>query len=294
MVYYFFGRGLFIFEQRSTIVHADILQTLSVFAIISTVLFYTEKNGQNLLYTVILMMTIFLSFRRASFWFYFIVVFFITFIFIKNGSISKKIAIYFFVSLACVIIMIMFWGTEYFNVDYYIQRQLGAFVFFTDKGYSGENIYLGDSNHLVQSIETTKFISSFILNNFWGSGINNSFMESTNYVAGASMGGIHNSFAFIVIRYGTFMLFYVLVLLSVLLKVLIKNRRIFKEHVSLEVLYSYIGLLILLFTILSSWSPTMVTFVFSDTNSIVQFVSLFSLIKIVNYYDQNKNIYINT
>lgn len=289
LLYYFFGKGFMLFGQKSTIPHADILQTLSIIAIILTIIFYIEKNKNNLFYTSIIILTIFLSFRRASFWFFIMTLFFITFLLMKNGVISKKILLYFIILFTFMTTIIMFWGNYFIDAQYYFQRQLAAFSFFYDKGYAGKNVYLTDSNHLEQSLETTKFISSFLLSNFWGSGIRNSFMESTNYITGASMGGIHNSIAFVVIRYGTYMLLYYLVFLLITIRVLIKKRKIFSKEVSSFFLYPYIGVLIFLFTLLSSWSPTMVTFIFADTNSIVQFVCLFSLIKIVKCHDIKSN-----
>lgn len=289
LIYYFGGKGFLLFGQRSTIVHADILQILSIIAIVLSILFYTTREKINLLYAGIIIVTIFLSFRRSSFWFFFITLFFITFLFLKNGVIPKKILLYFIVLFTFMTTIIMLWGNDFIDVQYYYQRQLAAFAFLSDQGYAGENIYLTDSNHLEQSLETTKFIGGFLLSNFWGSGIKKSFMESTNYVAGASMGGIHNSIAFVVIRYGTFMLLYYLVLFLIIIRVLIKKRKILSKDVSSFFLYPYIGVLILFFTLLSSWSPTMVTFVFADTNSIVQFVCLFSLIKIVKHHDLKRN-----
>lgn len=290
LLYYFFGPGFVLFGQKSTIVHADVLQTLSILAIILSVIFFLRREKINLLYVALIMLTIFLSFRRSSFWFFFITMFLITFSFLKHGFISKRALSLFIFLFIVFIVTLIKWGNDFFDVEYYLQRQMAAFSFFSGQDFSGGNIYLTDSNHLEQSIETSKFIKEFILNRFWGNGIGSSFMESTNNVRGASMGGIHNSFAFVVIRYGTFMFLYVLIILYVLAKTLIKRVKIFKVNSSIQILLSYVGVLILFLSLLSSWSPTMVTFVFADTTSIVQFVTMFSLIKVVNSHDKSKNI----
>jgi hypothetical protein len=289
--YYLFDKGLMLFGHKSTIVHADILQTLSIFAIILMFLFYTEKKKRNLLYVSIIMLTVFLSFRRSAFWFFVITAIIITYYLLLNRLVLKRTLGYVVIVGASSVLLIGIFNSESFDLNYYFQRQLAAFAFFTNDKFGSKNIYLTDSNHIFSSIESSKFIYHSIFNNFWGNGINISFMDSSNNVFGASRGGTHNSFAFVVIRYGVFMLIYYIFIIHKLLAVLISNRKLVKLTMPVEVLYSYLGIMILLLNILSTWSPTMVTFIFADANSIVQFVCLFPLIKIVENYGKSKNIY---
>lgn len=272
------GNGANFSGQNSTLIQTDQLIWIAVFELISLIFYLVTSKSKYLIMSVLFGLTIILSFRRYSLWISVISIILLLILELYYSRTFKKKRNVFFLAFSLIIIVVVFQETNLIDFDYYSRRYFSVFSYFLP-GTSTE-VFMNDSGHIEQSLNVTgAFIDNFFV--FWGSGVKESYMHSTNTLYGASQGGIHNSYIFVWMRYGLFMLFYLLLILFITFYEIISTS-LSKSFSRKNKLIKIGVLLFFLVYQIASWSPATVTYLLIDTIAFGQFLFLFSFIKLDN------------
>lgn len=216
LFYWALGKGNYFFGVNSAVLENDTLLIFGLFQNVFLCFFLISKKKKYLVASILVGLVSILSYRRGPVFVSCGTSLVLLFIyFIKNTSLLAKNLI-----LVCMSIMVlygfMFYDFNSLSKNMYVERYLGIFDN-TTTGFSS------DSGHFEQTQNTMETVINEL--GFWGVGYGR-----VAYLEGAYNGYIiHNLYASLWINYGIYMvlyyLFIIVVIVSVMLKINIKNNK---------------------------------------------------------------------
>lgn len=244
---YFVGQRLYFNEiYPSSIPQMDILIYISLFQILALIKFLTTKDKLYLLYIIIFLCTLILSYRRSALFLALIADLFLLVYYFKVLSQRKNILKILAGSIGLIFFLYtLFQAFMPDKVDDFIKRYAGAFSYLSKDEVLNENY--SDSGHLEQSILTTKIFLAKSGEIFWGAGMGNQpFFVEGQYASDEDVGGIHNSYVLAWATWGIFASIYLLLITSMIIYMLIKFYIAKMDNLLLAGSFIYLSCLLLL------------------------------------------------
>jgi len=270
------GKGISFRGVQASIIDGGSLFLVAIFQILSFALYLITKKKYFLIISSIFLITLILSYRRTSLLVAIISTLIIMlFVSFKNHSLSKLVSKFFSLLLVLFIFFQIISSLNILNVNYLVNRHLGAFSYLRDDESQTDDPSLTDSGHLEQSIITSKtFLDN--LDRFWGSG----FKNASFIVSGQSEGGIHNIFAASWAKHGIYAAIYQFILLLIFIKRIIFLFWVKITSINMDYfIFNFIVNLLLAFYFISGWVSGM--YIFSGEMRIyVFFIFVLTMLKI--------------
>lgn len=272
------GKASFWQGQQRVILQYDILIWITFFQVFFWGLYLIYSKKIYLFMSFFYMVVLIFSLSRGSLW---LAIFSCVIIFLACIYKTKKIigGAFRILLFSFILILFLIWldSMSFTNLDYIKNRYLSVFIYFNDS-FGSYNTKFHDNGHIEQSINVTMILlNKFDI--FWGAGLGN----RPFLVAGAYQSGqhIHNSFIFAWAKHGLFMTLYIIYILYISFKMIIKNlKKQVKQSNKNYILFQLFIYILLFLFVLSGWSTGLVRYLLSDIIAFSQFLMLFIVIKI--------------